>query len=114
MSLGLTQIGAHLQGMAYVMAEQARLSSQQQTARSAADRMRADQTRAVEPVRRLVETPTQIRAQVMAERGVDRLDLMRLGPQARIEAEISISAEAAQRAARARQSHTGAFIDLRV
>ena len=52
--------------------------------------------------------------QVMAERGVDRVTLLRLAPQARIEAEISVNAETALRARQARIRTTGNFIDLRV
>lgn len=113
MSLGLTQFGASLQGMAYAVAGQTQFVSQQQAARTVADQAQATDIRTVQPARRLVETPTQIRAQVMAERGVDRLDLMRLGAQARLEAEIAIAAEAAVRAAKARKT-LGARLDLRV
>lgn len=114
MSLGLTQFGASLQGMALAMAQEARVAGQQATEVAARDRMKADATRAVQPALKLSETPMEIRARVMAERGVDGLVLMRLSPQARLEAEISISAETAQRARQSTIRTTGNYIDLRV
>ncbi len=114
MSIGLTQFGASLQGMAQAMAQEARVAGQQATEMAARDRMKADATRAVEPAQKLAETPSEIRAKVMAERGVDNLILIRLGPQARIEAEISINAETAQRARQSTIRSTGNYIDLRV
>jgi hypothetical protein len=111
MSSGLTQFGATVRESAYAVAQRARANAEQ--ARAAADRMRAEAFRAVEPAVKVVETPAQIRAQVMAARGVDRLALLALNAQARIEAEISINAETA---ARARQAHirtTGNFVDLK-
>ena len=76
--------------------------------------MRAQALRSVQPANRTVESRDQIRDQVMAERGVDRVTLLRLAPQARIEAEISVNAETALRARQARIRTTGNFIDLRV
>lgn len=114
MSIGLTQFGASLQGMAMAMARETRAASQQATGMAARDRMKADAARAVEPSQGLAESPSEIRARVMAERGVDSLVLMRLGPQARIEVEISINAETAQRARQSTILSTGTYIDLRV
>ena len=48
MSIGLTQFGASLQGMAQAMAQEARVAGQQATEMAARDRMKADATRAVE------------------------------------------------------------------
>ena len=112
MSLGLTQIGASTRETAFAVAQRAREQAQQ--VRAAADRMRAEATRVVQPASKLVETPAQIRGQVMAERGVDRLQLVRLNAQARIEAEISINAETADRAHKAEIRTTGNFLDLSV
>ena len=112
MSLGLTQIGASTRETAFAVAQKAREQAQQ--VRAAADRMRAEASRAVEPASKLVETPAQIRGHVMAERVVDRLQLLRLNAQARIEAEISINAETADRAQKAEIRTTGNFLDLSV
>ena len=49
----------------------------------------------------------------MAARGMGPLQLMRLPPLARLEAEISIQAEIAERARKAKTRTTGAFIDLK-
>jgi hypothetical protein len=83
-------------------------------ARAAADRMRAEATRAVETPNKLVETPAEVRAEVMSERGMNAAALMRLPPLARLEAEISISAETAARAHKAQIRTTGNFVDLLV
>ena len=50
----------------------------------------------------------------MAERGVDRITLMRLSPQARLEAEISLTNETARRACKAQIRTTGNYVDLKV
>lgn len=81
---------------------------------AATDRMRAQALRAVQPANRAVESRDQIRDQVMAERGVDRVTLLKLTPQARIEAEISVTTETALRARDARIRTTGNFVDLKV
>jgi len=83
-------------------------------ARAAADRMRAEATRAVETPDKLTESPAEVRAEVMSERGTNAAALMRLPPLARLEAEISISAETAARAAKAQIRTTGNFVDLLV
>jgi hypothetical protein len=62
----------------------------------------------------VLETPAQIREQVMADRGLVGRDLLKLGPQARLEAEISIMAETARRAGQADIQSTGNFVDLTV
>lgn len=97
MTLGLTQIGAS-NSQAY----------------AATDRLRAQALRSIQPANRAVESRDQIRDQVMAERGVDRITLISLSPQARIEAEISLTAETARRARQAEIRTTGAFVDLRI
>ena len=92
--------------------QQARANAE--AARAAADRMRSgDGPDTVLPAVKVVESPAEIRDKVMSERGIDRLDLMRLGPQARLEAEISIQAETAERARRANIHSTGTFLDLK-
>ena len=70
MSYGLSHIGASQQETALAMA--------------AADRMRAQATRAVQPAVKVVRTPLEIRDQVMAERGLNRLDIVKLSGQARL------------------------------
>ncbi len=100
MSYGTSHIGAYRQDTVLAMA--------------AVDRMHAQTTRAVTPPVRMVETPLQVRDQVMAERGLSRLDIVRLSGQARLEAEISINAETNQRARQAQIRTTGNFVDLRV
>jgi len=112
MSTGLTQSGATPRETASAVAQRARENAQ--AARAAADRMRAGADRASEPPNKLVETPAEVRAQVMAERGVDRVALLRLPPLARMEAEISINAETTARAHQAQIHTTGNFVDLRV
>ena len=111
MSFGLTQIGATLPASAFAAVAR---RVEAKAAVDAVDRMGANAIRAVQPAIKVVETPVQIRAQVMADRGVDSLTLVRLSPQARIEAEISINAEAAQRARQAQIRTQGNFLDLRV
>ena len=100
MSYGLSHIGASQQEAALAMA--------------AADRMRGQATRAVSPAVKVVETPLEIRDQVMAERGLNRLDIVKLSGQARLEAEISINAETNQRTRQAQIRTTGNFVDLRI
>ena len=112
MSTGLIQSGATPRETASAVAQRARESAQ--AARAGADRMRAGSDRAVEPPNRLADAPSDVRAKVMSERGMDRAALLRLSPLARIEAEISINAETAARADKARIRTTGNFIDLRV
>ena len=78
------------------------------------DRMRAQALRTVQPANRAVESRDRIRDQVMAERGVDRITLLKLAPQARIEAEVSVNAETALRVIQAQIRTTGSHIDLKV
>lgn len=113
MSIALSQSGTSTLASARAVAEQARASWEQVKAMAAADRMGAAATKTVQPANKLVQTPFQIREEVMTERGVDRLDLMRMGAQARLEAEISIDAEARERARQAQIKTTGNFIDLK-
>jgi hypothetical protein len=76
--------------------------------------MRAEAGRSVAPPNKLVETPSDVRARVIAARGMDPLRLLRLPPLARLEAEISINAETVARAREARIRTTGNFVDLLV
>ncbi|WP_293677133.1 hypothetical protein [uncultured Phenylobacterium sp.] len=111
--MGLTHSDTPARQTAFAVAQQARANAQ--AARAAADRMRTTGgPGTVQPAVKVVESPAQIRDKVMAERGVDRLDLMRLSAQARLEAEISIQAETAERARRANIRTAGVFIDLKV
>ena len=89
-------------------------ASTRELALAATDRMRAQALRSVQPANRTVESRDQIRDQVMAERGVDRITLLKLTPQARIEAEISVNAETTLRARQAQIRTTGNYIDLKV
>lgn len=114
MSTTVSQSGANARVSAYAVAQQARANWAETTAMAAADRMHVDATRAVRPAARLVETPAQLRDEVMADRGVSSRDLVQLSPQARLEAEISISTEARIRARQARVRSEGVFVDLRV
>ena len=112
MNTTLSQFGAAPQATAHAVAQQARANWDRVKAMAAVDRMHAEAVKAVQPAVRLVQTPLEIRAEVMAERGVDRLDLTRMGAQARLEAEISIDAEARDRARQAQIKTRGNFIDL--
>lgn len=89
-------------------------ASTRELAFAATDRMRAQAMRSVQPANRTVESRDQIRDQVMAERGIDRITLLKLAPQVRIEAEISVTIETARRAQQAKIRATGNFVDLRV
>ncbi|WP_293901054.1 hypothetical protein [Phenylobacterium sp.] len=112
MSIGLSQPDATTRVSAFAVAQRARANADQ--ARAAAVRMRAEAARTVPSARRIVESPADIRAEVMADRGVNPVTLLRLGPQSRIEAEISIDAETATRARQAQIRTTGNFLDLTV
>jgi hypothetical protein len=114
MSMGLSQSDAGTRVSAYAVAQRARASWEQVKAMAAADRMQVEAARVVNPAPKLVETPAQIREQVMADRGLDRRDLAELGAQARLEAEISIAAETARRARDAKIKSQGNFVDLSV
>lgn len=81
---------------------------------AAADRMRAQSLRAVQPANPTVESRDQIRDRILAERGVDRITLLKLTPQARIEAEISVTIETARRTPPAPIRATGNFVDIRI
>lgn len=89
-------------------------ASTRELAFAATDRMRAQAMRSVQPANRTVESRDQIRDQVMAERGIDRITLLKLAPQVRIEAEISVTIETARRAQQAKIRATGNFVDLKV
>lgn len=98
MYLGMSQPGAATRELAF----------------AAADRMRAKSLRAVQPANPAVESRDQIRDRILAERGVDRITLLKLTPQARIETEISIMIETARRTPPAPIRATGNFVDLRI
>jgi hypothetical protein len=98
MYLGMSQPGAATRELAF----------------AAADRMRAKSLRAVQPANPAVESRDQIRDQILAERGIDRITLLKLAPQARIETEISITIETARRTPPAPIRATGNFVDLRI
>ena len=106
MSIGLTHLGASVRGLAYAMAQGGRVDGEQVLATAAADRMRAGALKKVQPA----DGAAEAREQVMAERGVDRIALLRMGPQARLEAEIAIEAATA---ARVRQTQAR-LLDIRV
>jgi hypothetical protein len=104
MSISLTHLGASVRGLAYAMAQGGRVNGQQVLATAAADRMAAGALMRVQPVSGAAEA----REQVMAERGIDRVTLLSLGPQGRLQAEASIEAAAAGRARQAR------LLDIRI
>lgn len=114
MNIGLSHSGASPSDAAFAAAHYGRGRGYARQAADAADRMRAEAVRAVQPANKLVESPSEIRAKVMSDRGVNNLTLVKLGAQARIEAEISINAETARRARQAQIRTTGNFVDLRV
>ena len=113
MSMGLSQLGASTRALAFAMAQQGRVDMREVLAVAAADRMQAGALKAVQPPMDSYRTTDQIRDRVMTERGVDRVTLMHLGPQARIEAEVSINAAAAARARQAAPRATGNLLDIR-
>ncbi len=69
---------------------------------------------ALKPVRAGAADAALLRDQVLAERGVDRIALMKLTPEARYLAEVSIDAEIAMRSRQAPARAMGNRIDLRV
>ena len=63
----------------------------------------------VQPVKRTFEDPRgKIREEIMAERGLDLGDLLKMAPQARIETEVAIAGEIAKRMGAQR------LVDIRV
>lgn len=78
------------------------------------DRLRARAQRVVQPNGLADESRDQIRDQVLAERGVNRITVLKLTPQARIEVEISVITETARRAHPVQARTTGTLIDLKV
>ena len=125
MNVGSTHIGTRAQSYALAasqaarptalaVAEAARANWGQTQTMAALDRMNVQPARRVEPSVKVIETPAEIRSKVMAERGVDQLELLRLGPQARLEAEVSIDRETAARAHKARSEGLGTLVDLKV
>jgi hypothetical protein len=113
MKTTLSQFGAPTAGTAHAVAQQARANWERVKAMAAADRTQLAAAQAVQPAGKLVQTPLEIREEVMAERGLNRRDLVQLGAQARLQAEISIDAEARERARRAQMRTTGVFLDLK-
>jgi hypothetical protein len=108
MSIGLTQLGASVRGLAFAMAQRGRVDGDQVLGAAAADALPAWALKPVQP------GAADLRGQVLAERGLDRVGLMQLTPQARYRAEVSIDAETALRTRQAPARATGAFLDLRV
>ncbi|WP_397420761.1 hypothetical protein [Phenylobacterium sp.] len=98
MYIGLSQPGAATRELAF----------------AAADRKRSQTLRAVQPANPAVESRDKIRDKVLAELGIDRITLLKLAPQARIKAEISVMIETARRTPPAPIRATGNFVDLRV
>ena len=87
------------------------------TATLTAEEFRTPAVSAVKPDRpsaNAYQARENIRQQVMAERGVDLLDLYRMGSLRRIRTEAAIAAETADRTRRAQQPGLGTLIDLRV
>jgi hypothetical protein len=114
MTLGPSRIDATpAQPTAAAVAAQARANWRHVQAMVALDRMHGQDAREPQPAAKPVQTTAEIRDEVMAERGVDRLDLVQLSAQARLEAEISIEAETAQRARQAKARATGAIVDIK-
>jgi len=106
MSISLTHLGASIRGLAFAMAQRGRVDGAQVLAAAAADGLAGGLLKPIQPV----SAADEVRAEVMAERGIDRVALLRMGPQARFEAEASIEGAAAMRARRAQ----GAILDIRV
>lgn len=105
MDLGLTRIGASGEAAA-------------PRAMAAVDRMHGQALRTVAPSAGPAPRRDRIRDEVLAERGLDRIALARLGPLTRLEAEISVDAETARRLQRADAREParslGTLIDIRV
>ena len=105
MDLGLTRIGALGRAAA-------------PKAMAAVDRMHGQALRAVAPPADPAPVRDQIRDRVLAERGMDRIALARLGPLARLEAEISVDVETARRLQKADLRKptraVGSLVDIRV
>ncbi len=110
MSLGLSHIGATPKSPAYAAAPAVR--AQGSAAPKAEETPNVSVIKPVRAADNAFQAREQIREQVMAERGVDLLELYRMGSQERIRTEAAITAETALRSARARD--TANFIDLRV
>lgn len=109
MSIGLTQLGASIRGLAFAMAQEGRVDGARVLGAAAADRLPAW---ALRPVR-ATSDPADMRGQVLAERGVDSITLMKLTPEARYIAEVSINAETAMRARQTPIRATGSLLDIR-
>jgi hypothetical protein len=111
MSSGLTHTGAIARGLAYAPAPPRRSWTEVAAERLAAN---VTATKPAAPTPNPSAAREEIREQVMAERGVDLLDLYRMGSQQRIRTEAAIMAEMALRTAQARGRETANFVDLRV
>ena len=105
MSIGLTHLGASIRGLALAMARGGRVDGAQVLASAASDALPGGLLKPIQPV----SAADDVRAQVMAERGVDRIALLNMSSQARFQAEASIDAAVAMRAAR-----PGAVLDIRI
>ena len=112
MSLGLSHIGATPKSPAYAAAPAAR--AQGFAAPKAEETPNVSVIKPVRAADNAFQARERIREQVMAERGVDLLDLYRMGSQQRIQTEAEIAAETAERARRAQARGLATIIDLRV
>jgi len=122
MTLGMTQVGASVRGLALAMADPRRphltadpVQLAQAVAAAAADRLPAADLRALQPVARPADAAAA-RREVLAERGVDQAALAGLGPRERIAAEMSLAAATAERLRQAAplDPAVGRRLDLRV
>ena len=110
MSPGLSQIGATPRIAAYAPAAVARA----EPAARAQAAPNVTTAKAVQPTDDVFRARERIREQVMAERGVDLLDLYRMASLERIRAESEIAAETAERVRQERARGLGVLIDLKV
>ena len=110
MSSGLTHIGAIARGLAYAPAPALRAWGRN----DAGERPNVTAAKLAAPTPNAAAAREQIRTQVMVERGVDLLDLYRMGSQERIRTEAAIMTETAVRARQASVRPTANFVDLRV
>lgn len=110
MSMGLSQVSASVRGLAFAMAQQGRVDSAQVLGTAATDALPAW---ALNPVRPSADADAT-REQVLHARGLDRIALMNLSPEARYRAEVSIDAETAARVRQAPVRASGTLVDIKV
>ena len=113
MNSGLSQLGATPFSPAYAAAAAAAARAEA-TAQGAGNTPAVSAVKPDRPSANAYQARENIRQQVMAERGVDLLDLYRMGSLRRIRTEAAIAAETADRTRRAQQPGLGTLIDLRV